>query len=167
MRFRLPWQRREAAPEEPEPLPQEPPAEQEEEAPKGLTHVLEWMPTGWASLEVDRGDGVWEVLWSSTLYIINARYQHAQEELQRTLIEAKEAQPAQAEGSPEWLRLQNVLEHFSKIEYRVREFGDEATELFPHSMGMERPLRSIMQQLIADGFPQDRLLLRELREGEA
>lgn len=139
---------------------------EEEEPPKALTHVLEWVPMGWATFYVDKGDGKWQTMSYSRVPIVYSRCRRAQEELQQVLLSLGQEQDAQEEGNPEWTRLQKAVEQFSKIHYRVREWGDEETYWLRHSVGMERPLRRIMSTLIDDGYPPDRLLVRELLDGE-
>lgn len=174
MRFKLPWPRRKQAPiveaqvSEPYfPLPVPQSIEPEKEPAKALTHVLEWVPTGWATFEVDKGDGKWQTMSYSRVPIVYNRCQRAEQDLEAQLTAARQELDAQEKGNREWTRLFTSVEQFSKIRYRVREWGDEETNWVRHSVGMERPLRRIMETLVEDGHPPDRLLLRELREGEA
>lgn len=166
-RFKLPswwtWWPRKAAPV-PEPILG--PVEPEIEPLKALSHVLEWVPMGMASVEVDRGDGEWSLLQDTRLHFAYSRHQQLETELQRTLEAMRTELSFQAEGSIELMRLQRTLDHFSKIKYRVREWDDQESNWQRHSMGMERPLRRIMATLITGGVPPDRVLVRELEEGE-
>lgn len=164
MRFRLPWRKEQTPTTEVFEVAEDVPELPDPEPHKGLTHILEWVPMGWATLEVDRGDGSgWDQLSSALAHVINARYLIAQEGLQDTLVRIQQEQDAQEEGSPVWISRGAAFDHFSKIEYRVR-MWEEQTHWLQHSVGMERPLRRIMATLVKQGIPEDRVLVRKLWE---
>lgn len=143
------------APRAPEPPP----------PPKAVTHVLEWNPQGWASLELNRGDGLWVHVASNSLRAINRIYAKKMLELKDGIDRAEAEQARSESGGVEWQRLQRALESFSRVEYRVREWPPSHEQWMRHSVGMEATLRRIRGRLMSE-VSADRLRIRALDEAE-